>query len=371
MDLTRRIRDRMMRKRLMFVYRGIVTNVNSISLLMLLEKEMETSEFGFLGRKRLFMFVLESLQNISRHSNKGDHAHMSLVAYSKTAEGYTVTTGNVMDKDHVPDLRKRLKQINNLDPEDVRKVYRQMLDASEISKKGGAGLGLIEMAKKTGNKLDFDFIKIDDRHYYYVLSKTVDSAGTGTHVLSTGKRYSGRTIMSLEKLMARNNIYMVWSNHITPDVGKEMLSFTETRLRETDIDSGVKRRVFSILVEILENVAKYSPGKEPEQKYGMPVALIKMVGGTFHLTTGNLIRNENIASLREKLDMVNRYDRAGLKELYRNLLSEQSTSTDSTGAMGLIDIARKSGNKLDWVFDKVNEEFSYYLLRVKVDDQES
>jgi hypothetical protein len=368
MDLTQRIRDRMMRKRLMFVYRGIVTNVNSISLLMLLEKEMEHSEFGFVGRKRLFMFVLESLQNISRHSNKGDHANMSLVAYSKDETGYTVTTGNVMEAEQVPELRERLRQINNLDPDEVRKVYRQMLDASEISKKGGAGLGLIEMAKKTGNKLDFDFIKLDDKYYYYVLSKTVDSAGTGSHGTIMGKKFSGRTFMSLEKLMARNNIYMVWSNHITPDVGKEMLSFTETRLRENDVDSGVKRRVFSILVEILENVAKYSPGKEPEQQYGMPVALIKMEGMAFHLTTGNLIRNVNVSALKQKLDMVNSYDRAGLKELYRNLLSEQNTSTDSTGAMGLIDIARKSGNKLNYVFDKVNDEYSYYLLRVRVDD---
>ena len=69
MDLTRRIRDKMMKERLMFAYRGVVTNENSIPLLMLLEKEMENSEFGFVGRKRLFMFVLESLQNVSRHGS--------------------------------------------------------------------------------------------------------------------------------------------------------------------------------------------------------------------------------------------------------------------------------------------------------------
>ena len=59
-----------MKERLMFVYRGVVTNENSVPLLMLLEKEMENSEFGFVGRKRLFMFVLESLQNVSRHSDQ-------------------------------------------------------------------------------------------------------------------------------------------------------------------------------------------------------------------------------------------------------------------------------------------------------------
>ena len=105
MDLTRRIRDKMMKERLMFVYRGVVTNENSTSLLMLLEKEMENSEFGFVGRKRLFMFVLESLQNVSRHSSPVQHADMSLVVYSKTGDGYTVTTGNVIPVSAVQELK--------------------------------------------------------------------------------------------------------------------------------------------------------------------------------------------------------------------------------------------------------------------------
>jgi len=61
MDLIRIIRDKIMEERLMLVYRGVITADNSIPLLMLLEKEMEDSEFGFLGRKRVFLFVLERL----------------------------------------------------------------------------------------------------------------------------------------------------------------------------------------------------------------------------------------------------------------------------------------------------------------------
>lgn len=370
MDLTRRIRDRMTRKRLMFVYRGVVTSINSLSLLMLLEKEMESSDFSIAGRKRLFMFVLESLQNVSRHAGRDDYAGMSVVAYSKTDNGYSVATGNVIRAESVPELRTRLRQINRLDPAHIRDMYRKMLNNAEFSNKGGAGLGLIEMAKKTGNRLDYDFIKMNDKYYYYVLSKTVDALGTGMTDEGNMKKYSGRMILSFERLLAENNVYMVWSNHITPDVGKEMLSFTETKLREDEVDSSTKRRVFSILVEILENVAKYSVGREDELKYGMPVAVIKMEAGSYYLSTGNLIRNENINTLREKLNMVNRYDRAGLKELYRSKLAMQNNSTEGTGSMGLIDIARKSGHKLDFSFDRVNDKYSYYIQGVRIDEQD-
>jgi hypothetical protein len=368
MDLTRRIRDKMMKERLMFVYRGVVTNENSVPLLMLLEKEMENSEFGFVGRKRLFMFVLESLQNVSRHSNKSQHADMSLVVYSKTGNGYTVTTGNVLPTSSINDLRLRLNEINNLETKEIRNVYRQMLSNSEFSSKGGAGLGLIEMAKKTGNKLDFDFVEIDKEFSYFILSKTVDSGGVGSHFGNKEKPFQGKSVAQLERIMAENNVYLIWSGHITPDVGKEVLSFTETKLSEEEPESNLRKRVFSILVEILENVAKYSPGREAEEKLGMPVAMIRLEDKVYSLTTGNLILNENVEHLREKLDIINKYDKVGLKELFRKSLSGQTISDDSTGNMGLIDMARKSGSKLLYQFEKMDDQYSYYTLTVKVED---
>lgn len=367
MDLTRSIRDKMMKEHLMFVYRGIVTNDNSVPLLMLLEKEMENSEFGFVGRKRLFMFVLESLQNVSRHSQNTPHAHMSLVVYSKTGSGYTVTTGNVLPNQGISDLKVRLEEINKLETKEIRDVYRQMLSSSEFSSKGGAGLGLIEMAKKTGNKLDYDFVPLDNDYSYFILSKSVDSGGKGIHSESGEKAFHGKSISQLEKLMAENSVYLIWSGHITPDVGKEVISFTEAKLSEEDVDSNIRKRVFSILVEILENVSKYSPGREAEEKYGMPIAMIRMEARDYLLTTGNLILNSEVENLREKLEDINKYDKVGLKELFRKSLSGQTITSNSTGNMGLIDMARKSGSKLVYEFEKISDLYSYYKLTVKVE----
>ena len=94
---------------------------------------------------------------------------------------------------------------------------------------------------------------------YFILSKTVDSGGIGKHEINEVNTFQGKSVSDLEKLMADNNVYLIWSGHISPDVGKEVLSFTETKLTEEDVDLNLRRRVFSILVEILENVAKYSP----------------------------------------------------------------------------------------------------------------
>ncbi len=359
----------MMKERLMFVYRGIVTNENSVPLLTLLEKEMEDSAFGFVGRKRLFMFVLESLQNVSRHSDHNQHASMSIVLYSKTENGYTVTTGNVLPSSRIADLKSKLDEINHLQPDEIRSVYRQMLSTAEFTGKGGVGLGLIEMAKKTGNKLDYDFVSLDDEYSYFILSKTVNRVGLGNHLGMEEKSFKGNAVSQIERLMAENNIYLIWSGHLSDDVGREVLSFTETKLNEEDVELTLRKRVFSILVEILENVAKYSPGKEPEKEYGMPVAMIRLEENVYTITTGNLLQNENVDLLKNKLDQINEHDKLGLKELFTNSIASQTIKTESTGNMGLLDMARKSGGRLVYQFEQISSYYSYFTLTVKIEDR--
>jgi hypothetical protein len=161
MELIKKLRNKLLNEHLMFAYRGQVTGDNSVALLTLLEKEMELSAFSLLGRKRLFMFVLENLQNITRHGSATGDEVTSLVVYTKTNDGYNVSTGNALKTKEVKGLRENLEKINNLDPDKIREVYRAMLQDSNIGHKGGAGLGLIEMARKTGNKLEYDFFPVD------------------------------------------------------------------------------------------------------------------------------------------------------------------------------------------------------------------
>ena len=138
MDITRAIHDKMVKERLLFVYRGDITDKNSLPLITLLENEMKEDSFGFIGQKRLFMFVLESLQNIAKHGDHHQYGEMSLVSFSKTDDGYTITAGNIIASENVVDLKKRLDEVNNLDTKDTKDLYRQILSTSEFSRKRGS-----------------------------------------------------------------------------------------------------------------------------------------------------------------------------------------------------------------------------------------
>jgi len=366
MDLTSKVRNLIKGEHLMFAYRGPVTGENSTLLLTLLDKEMELSEFSFMGRKRLFIFVLENLQNISRHSANTELDPLSLVVYTKTNDGYTVTTGNAVHKSEVNPLRQRLEEINCLTPEQIKEAYRLVLQDSSISDKGGAGLGLLEMARKTGNSLDFTFTHLDDNHDYFILSKTVDAGGKGERNPGVNSGYDGKKILFLEDIMLKNGIYFIWSGHITHDIYQEVLNFNETKLHEEDIEDNLQKRVFTVMIELLQNVAENSPGIKAEEEFGMPVAMIKAYDDCFVITSGNLIRKSDIEVLEKKLDLINLHDEEGLKELLRIGLKEQDMSIKSTGYLGLLEMARHSGKRLKYSFQDVNDDYSYYVITVEV-----
>ncbi|MGB8491774.1 MAG: SiaB family protein kinase [Bacteroidales bacterium] len=370
MDLIQSIHDKMKKERILFAYRGNITERNSLPMLTLLENEMNDDSYGIAGRKRLFMFVLENLQNIVKHGEQARFDKMPVVVYSRTDDGYNITTGNIISDSHIENLRKRLDKVNGLELTEIKNLYREILSTAEFSNKGGAGLGLIEMAIKTGNKLDYDFIHLKNGYSYFILSKTVDSKGIGMHSGENEKAFKGVSALELEEMMAENRMHMIWSGHLSEGIEEEVLSLTEARLSDEDVDARIQRRVFNIMVEILENVLKYNPGREPGEKYGMPVATVSIEDNKFLLTTGNLIHRERVTLLKEKLDVINSCDNSELKDLFYRSLSEQTIESDSTGNLGLISVARKSGSKLRYSIEDVNDRYSYFLLTVKVEDQQ-
>jgi hypothetical protein len=137
-------------------------------------------------------------------------------------------------------------------------------------------------------------------------------------------------------------------------------------MREAELEQNLHNRVFATLIELLQNVAQHSPGFEAEKKYGIPMAMIRKTPASFIITSGNLIRRSDIDHLTQKLNMVNRYDEEGLKKLLKVALMGQDMSKISTGYMGLLEMARRSGGRLSYKFDEVNDDYAYYTVTVRV-----
>ncbi len=126
-------------------------------------------------RKRVYGLSVECLDNILKHSDLLEEEHELIINFpprfiiEKIAENYLIHTGNIILNENKLDVVFRLEELNNLGAEEVNDLYKKSLANAEISAKGGAGLGLIVMAKTTREKIRYDFEKINEKFSYFAM----------------------------------------------------------------------------------------------------------------------------------------------------------------------------------------------------------
>jgi hypothetical protein len=95
---------------------------------------------------------------------------------------------------------------------------------------------------------------------------------------------------------------------------------------------------------------------------------VKKVNDGYRIITGNFVHVENIERLEEKIKRINRSSHEEIKELYKFILNHQRISAKGGGGLGLVDIARKTGNKLEYTFKTYNSHYSFFYLDILVNE---
>jgi hypothetical protein len=168
------IRNEMTNKRIMLCYRGEITQDIVIALLNLTENKLNQESSDLTIRNRVFSVMIECLQNITQHSEKSDFSTSNIFIIGAAEKGYSIYSGNVVKSGRVAELREKILKINTMGEDELKDFYKYLIRNGSMSGNGGSGLGLIQIARKTGNPLDFDFTQMDGEHYFFSLKTLVD-----------------------------------------------------------------------------------------------------------------------------------------------------------------------------------------------------
>jgi len=126
-------------------------------------------------RKRVYSLTVECLDNILKHSDLNDESHELVTSYpprfivEKIGEHFLIHTGNIIFNSNIDLVMQKIEKLNSLTQMDINSLYKESLSNAEISEKGGAGLGLIVMAKTTGQKIKYDFERINNNFSYFAM----------------------------------------------------------------------------------------------------------------------------------------------------------------------------------------------------------
>jgi hypothetical protein len=127
------------------------------------------------------------------------------------------------------------------------------------------------------------------------------------------------------------------------------------------------KKMLSIMIEALENITKYSDQARCSSKAVSefcPACYINRNTDNIELVTRNPVMNRHVEPLRARIDQVNSHSRESLTDLYRSTITNGEFSEEGGAGLGLIEIAKTAGNKIEYDFKELSADYSLYTFRI-------
>lgn len=151
--------------------------------------------------------------------------------------------------------------------------------------------------------------------------------------------------------MKEKNIFLIFSGLFSDDIFSALIRKIQTVLSEKGEKPIIIKKIFSIFIELAQNIYFYSA----EEK-GEGIILIEDHKDFYRIRAGNLSGNADACSFKKEIEAVNRLSKKELRELYMKKLKSPSDPGKIGGNIGLLIAARKSGNPIDINICPVNRE---------------
>lgn len=170
--------------------------------------------------------------------------------------------------------------------------------------------------------------------------------------------------------MIENDLLMIYEGEFTQEITRSVLLLSDRSFEMKQLDAGLRKKVVNVMIESLQNICKHQFSSQTPNAPLIPaVFMVGMQNGNYVIITGNIIHNSAMAVIRQKIDTINSLDRDGLKQLYKETRLAATLSPVGGAGLGLIDMARKSGNPLTYRFDPTDADTSFYTLLIEVANQ--
>ncbi|MBN1185306.1 MAG: SiaB family protein kinase [Bacteroidales bacterium] len=164
--------------------------------------------------------------------------------------------------------------------------------------------------------------------------------------------------------MTKNQTILNYKGPIEFKTTEILLQKVKNDLEGHNIKKVLKKRVYNIMVECIENILRHN-APDPDTKIH-PYIVLEKGAGEFLITAGNLITNDDVGLLKEKLNIVSNLNKEDLLKMYDNQINKEDVIIEDGAGLGIITIALKSNSKINYSFTAVNEQLSVFELQITV-----
>jgi anti-sigma regulatory factor (Ser/Thr protein kinase) len=313
--------------------------------------------------KRTSFLIAESFQNVVRHGLVEKSKESGLISakdfyqISVLTDRIVISSANLIKKSDARELEQFIDNVNALSADELKTLKRKLLKTSEMSAKGGAGLGIIEMVRKSGLPLKQNFIPLSDNFSLVVLSL---EAITDKHVKE--HKISIQQIEETYKTLADENIILLYSGDFSSSSNSSIIEMLNTNfLKGDEIDPARLRNIVAI-IEVMQNVSKH--GKKIEG-YKKGIFALSIRDDDYYIECSNYIGRQDHKKLRAILGKIKLSDMAEIEKMYKEKLANSYLSGEQEGGLGMLEIARFSNNEFTYNFTDSLENETVFTIKFK------
>lgn len=326
---------------LCFVYSGSISDIITHKIIELTQFNIDSSGNFVKLKNKISFLMAECYQNVVRHgktdlnqTNIHDKANAFFVR--SIGNSFFITSSNIVKNQDIEIVKEKLDRVNNLTIDELKALQKQVLSKGKLSEKGGAGLGIIEMARRTGKKIRYVFDKVNEESSIFYLQ--LELKNQEELALEDDSGASLQLMKSLHELMVKENILILHKGDFAEHSVLPVIQMIEKNLhRETDTKTG-KQRLYNVSVELLQNISMHA-----HRNNGVNEALFILgrVGDQFYISTTNYIERPKVEHLLSQLHYLKGLSKIELNELYREKLQGVIDCNETGTGIGLIYIFRK------------------------------
>ncbi len=351
-----------------YIYRGAFSQKISKNLLALAETNVKDSADRTSLKNKIYFVMVEGLQNVTKHGDKIDEdtgktpESGGMFAIQKNLGHYYITTGNVVKKNEENTLKPKLEQINILERDDLTLLRKEILKKGELSDKGGAGLGFIEMARKSGKKLMFDFEPVDEQaSFFYFRTEIPGAENEPMPAAFVSDTQSLDDVKHLNEALEHESILISFNGRFNRENTLSLLSVIKGQMNV----SMTSKKVYAVMVELLQNISKHTGDIEGDKK-NRGIFLLSKKNDEFILTAGNLIHTVDVETMRDRLEFVNSMTDKELYKQYDMILLDIGSASERKTGLGFIDMRIKSTSELKYIFKNISVNNTFFVLQVSI-----
>lgn len=319
------------------------------------------------SKQKVSFMLVECFQNLIKHAEtvQNEEYHKvdnGMFGFKNMPHAFVINSINLINNDEVENLERLVNEVNSLASEDLKRLYLSKLENGRLSSKGGAGLGLIELARKSGQKILFQTRQIDENisQFHQQVALLDPSCMAEKNTYQKEIEINNELYSSMEDF----GVHLVFKGDVSNQSLLPILDFLKTYLEKESTLSRHIARGAHVLIELSQNITKHGAAGV----YGnVGLLVLGEKNGKTVISAGNLIGLSEKIILEQKLSFLSMLEHQELTELHkRSMEASLRFENKRNSGLGLIEITKAAREPLSYYFFQIDEDCYLFALSVTV-----